>query len=85
LKKVFGQYGISPKNLSLLTWQLYEVFEGCRQYINEYEALFGAEKNQERLLDILSGIDVLLEDVQRHSAELKRQIKEFLDATEPDP
>ena len=89
LEKILGKYPASAENQSLLTLHVYELLKGYRKYVDYFEALFrlptDREQELDQLLDILIGIEVLLEDMEYHSAELRAQIDKFADAAEPDP
>jgi len=58
-------------------------------YVSYFEELLtlrqDPEDEREQFLDTLSKIDVLLDDMQYHLAELRVQIDKFLDSAEPDP
>lgn len=88
LAQIFSRFNIRAENLSLLSMHLYEVSKGCREYLESYDAVLtlrgDTSDEREQMLETLTKIDVLLEDIQYHSTELKAQIKDFFDTVEPD-
>jgi len=89
LRKTLAKYPASPENQSLLSLHIYEILKGYRMYVSYFEELLtlrqDPEDEREQFLDTLSKIDVLLDDMQYHLAELRVQIDKFLDSAEPDP
>jgi len=89
VRKILGKYPASPENQSLLAWHLYEILNGYGKYVTYYRDLLALpqdpEGEKEQLLDTLSKIDVLMDDMQYHLSELRAEIDKSLDAAEPDP
>jgi hypothetical protein len=89
LQKILGKHPATADNVYLLTLQLHELLKGYREYVRYFEALFtlpsDREQERDKLLDILIGIKVLLDDMQYHISELTSEIDKFTDALEPHP
>lgn len=88
LHEILEPYISVQEALSLLTLNLYEVYDGARKFIPHYERLSSLPEDRssrrDALIDILVDMKVLIEDVMYHAKELHEQIDKGLDEIDPE-